>query len=148
MHSRRDWILGSLGLIAWQEIAAAQQHAHDAITAGGQARFAALDLRTAEDVAAIAAQIIPSGDGPGATEAGVIFFIDRALATFEAGKRAAYRTGIAEIQQKRLEMFPQSKSLASLPRESQHELIRAIESSEFFELVRTHTLMGFLGNPS
>ena len=27
-------------------------------------------------------------------------------------------------------------------------MIQAIETSEFFELIRTHTLMGFLGNPS
>ena len=148
MHSRRDWILGSLGLVEWQEIAAAQQHAHDAVTANGETRLEALDPLTARDVAAIAAQIIPSGDGPGATEAGVIFFIDRALATFGADKREAYRKGMAEINQKRLEMFPLSESLASLAPEGQIALIHAIETSEFFELIRTHTLMGFLGNPS
>ena len=131
--------MSSLGLIAWQEIAAAQQQAHG---------FQSLDPQTAEDVAAIAAQIIPSDDGPGATEAGVIYFIDRALATFDSSKREAYTKGMAALQQKRLEMFPASKSIASLPRESQIDLIRAIETSAFFELLRTHTLMGFLGNPS
>ncbi|PYT19675.1 MAG: hypothetical protein DMG57_44565 [Acidobacteria bacterium] len=34
-------------------------------------------------IAAIANQIIPSNDGPGAREAGVIYFIDRALSTFD-----------------------------------------------------------------
>ncbi len=148
MHSRRDWVLGSLGLVAWQEIAAAQQHAHDAVTANGETRLETLDPLTARDVAAIAAQIIPSGDGPGATEAGVIFFIDRALATFESVKREAYRKGMAEINRQRLEMFPQSESFASLSHERQIELLHSIEKTEFFELIRTHTLMGFLGNPS
>jgi gluconate 2-dehydrogenase gamma chain len=148
MHSRRDWILRSLGAIAWQEIAAAQQHAHDLVNAGKPERFAALDAATAADIAAITSQIIPSDDGPGAAEAGVVYFIDRALATFDVDKREDYRNGMAAVQEKRRSMFPNSTSVASLSAPKQIELVRAIESSEFFELLRVHTLMGFLGNPS
>ena len=66
------------------------------------------------EISAIASQIIPSGDSPGAREAGVIYFIDRALATFDAGKRALYTQGLRETEQKRAEMFPGSKSFAEL----------------------------------
>ena len=38
--------------------------------------------------------------------------------------------------------------IASLTSERQIELIRDIEKSDFFELLRTHTLMGFLGSPA
>lgn len=45
-------------------------------------------------------------------------------------------------------MFPGSASIASLSSDRRIQLIRAIETTEFFELLRTHTLYGFLGNPS
>lgn len=56
--------------------------------------------------------------------------------------------GIAEIQQKRKEMFPSSASIAALTGDQQIQLIHAIEHTGFFELLRTHTMYGFLGNPS
>ncbi len=114
----------------------------------GPPHFETLDLVTAGEIEAIANQIIPSADGPGAREAGVIFFIDRALSTFAADDREAYRIGMAQFQQKRRELFPNSTTIASLTNQQQIALIRAIEASEFFELLRTHTVLGFLGNPS
>jgi gluconate 2-dehydrogenase gamma chain len=102
----------------------------------------------AMEIDAITSQIVPSSDGPGAHEAGVIYFIDRALSTFDAHLRPAYRTGMAEVQQKRREMFPSSASIAALATEQHMQLIHAIEATDFFELLRTHTLYGFLGNPS
>jgi len=129
--TRRDWLLTSIAMAALAEAAPAQEHS--------------LDLA---EIEAIAAEIIPSIDGPGAQEAGVIVFIDRALSTFDAGKREAYRTGMAQVQQKRAELFPASHSIAGLTPDERIALIHAIETWPFFEMVRTHTLMGFLGNPS
>ncbi len=57
----------------------------------------------------------------GAREAGVIYFIDRALSTFDADLSGAYRAGLVQVQQKREENVPR---------------------------FRTHTLYGFLGNSS
>jgi gluconate 2-dehydrogenase gamma chain len=134
-------------MAAWPEVLSAQQHAH---TAAGSptAHFETLDANTAGEIEAIAAQIIPSTGGPGAREAGVIYFIDRALLTFAADDRETYRTGMARLQQKRQELFPNSTTIASLTGEQQMTLIRTIEASDFFELLRTHTALGFLGNPS
>jgi gluconate 2-dehydrogenase gamma chain len=148
MQSRRDWIVGSLGTIAWQEIAAAQQHAHESVKSGGSARLEVLDAPAAAEIAALASEIVPSDDGPGAAEAGVIYFIDRALATFDADKREDYRTGMAAVQERRKSMFPDSTSVVSLPAAEKLGLMRAIEPLPFFELLRVHTLLGFLGNPS
>ncbi len=132
---------------AWADILAAQQHAH-AAAGSPDARFETLNAEAAAEIEALAAQIIPSTGGPGAREAGVIYFIDRALATFAQEDREGYRTGMAEVQQKRKELFPQSSSIASLAAEQQMALMRAIEASSFFELLRTHTVLGFLGDPS
>ena len=110
--------------------------------------FQTLDPATAAEIDALTSQIIPSTDGPGAHEAGIIYFIDRALSTFDAHLRDGYRTGMSEVQQKRKEMFPGSTSVAALRAINRSSLIHAIETTDFFELLRTHTLYGFLGNPS
>src|SRR5262249_17722622 len=93
-------------------------------------------------------QIIPSDDGPGAKEAGVIFFIDRALKTFDQDKQEAYRAGIREFRQTARKLFPGSENIAALKSAQQLELVRAIEKSDFFEVIRIHTLLGYLGSPS
>jgi gluconate 2-dehydrogenase gamma chain len=146
--SRRDWILGSLGSLAWTSIAAAQEHAHHAVLEPNATEFEFFDRRGAAEIAAIAAQILPSDDGPGATEAGVIYFIDRALTSFDTDKQEVYRKGLREIEDARRRMFPSAESVASLSNEQQIELMRSIEASEYFEVVRTHTVLGFLGSPS
>jgi gluconate 2-dehydrogenase gamma chain len=134
-------------MAAWPDVLSALQHAQ--LAAGSPTpHFETLDAGTAEEIGALAAQIIPSTGGPGAREAGVIYFIDRALSTFAADDRETYRTGMAELQQKRREIFPDSTTIASLTAEQQIALIRTIEASKFFELLRTHTVLGFLGNPS
>ena len=141
--SRRQWLVA-----LWPQIAAAQEHAHRAVRSGTPAALTVLDSGMAAEIEAIAAQIIPSDGTPGAREAGVIYFIDRALTTFAKDKRDAYRTGLQETQAKRAEMFPGSKSIAGLAAEQQIALLQAIEKTAFFELVRMHTIMGFLGSPS
>ena len=145
--TRRHWFSTCLAMAAWADVLSAQQHAHN--DAGSATlHFENLDPAAAAEVEAIANQIIPSTDGPGAREAGVIYFIDRALSTFAADDRESYRAGMAQLQQKRQELFPNSTTIASLTDQQQITLIRAIEASEFFELLRTHTVLGFLGNPS
>jgi gluconate 2-dehydrogenase gamma chain len=111
-------------------------------------QFKVLDPETALEIEALAAQIIPSTDGPGAREAGVIFFIDRALETFASENRAAYREGMAQVQAERARLLPDSASIHSLTEAQQIRLMQAIDQTEFFELLRLHTVLGFLGDPT
>ncbi|MGB6941655.1 MAG: gluconate 2-dehydrogenase subunit 3 family protein [Bryobacteraceae bacterium] len=150
--TRRLWLSQCMGIAALADLAGAQQHAREAVQSSTPPPFQTLDPALAAELDAITSQIIPSDDGPGAHEAGIVYFIDRALSTFDADLRESYHTGMAEVQQKRKEMFPDSASMAALPSGQQIQLIHAIEAdsktSDFFELLRTHTLYGFLGNPS
>ncbi len=146
--TRRLWLSQCVGLAALVDIAEAQRHAHDAVRSSTPPAFQTLDPATAAEIDAITSQIVPSTDGPGAHEAGVVYFIDRALSTFDADLRQSYLMGMAAVQQKRTEMFPGSASIAALTNDRQIQLIHAIEATEFFDLLRTHTLYGFLGNPS
>jgi len=144
----RRGLFGSLGAAAWAAVASAQEHAHRTAAGATPARFEFFKAAEAADIAAITEQILPSGDGPGAKEAGIVHFIDRALTTFDASLQDAYRKGLSEAGRARRKMFPESTGIAALPQDQQMELVRAIEKTDFFETVRTHTLLGFLGNPS
>src|SRR6202035_905320 len=105
---RRLWLSQCVGIATLAEMAAAQQHARDAVQSSTPPAFQTLDPATAAEIDAITSQIIPSTDSPGAHEAGIVYFIDRALSTFDADLHEAYREGLAQVQQKRKEMFPSS----------------------------------------
>lgn len=142
---RSSLFLASGGLSA--DALRAFQHTHQEVAAG-TAKLEHFDPHTAAEIEAMAAEIIPTDDTPGAQEAGVIYCIDRALMTFDQEKRPLYRDGLAAAQSKREQMFPQSKSIAGLNSAQRISLLKAIESTEFFETVREHVVIGFLSNPS
>src|ERR1700679_1899778 len=133
--TRRLWLSQCVGIAALADVAAAQQHAHEAAQSANPPSLQALDPAMATEIDAITSQIVPSGDGPGAHEAGVIYFIDRALSTFDADLLEAYRTGMGAVQKKHLEVFPGPTSIASLATDQQIKLIGAIENTEFFDLL-------------
>jgi gluconate 2-dehydrogenase gamma chain len=143
--SRRQWL--TLTPIS-AAVLTAQQHAHDVMRAAQPAALSVLSEAEAREIEALAAQIIPTDTSPGAREAGVIYFIDHALATFDADKRALYTEGLRQAQDKQRELFPASQSIATLQPDQQIRLLYAIENTEFFDRLRTHTIMGFFGDPS
>lgn len=105
---------------------------------GGAQFFTAAEAAVVE---AMASCILPSDETPGAREAGVVRFIDLALAGFHRDMQPLYRRGIAELEKA-------SGGFAALPSERQVAVLQTIETGEFFNAVRTHTIMGFLANPS
>jgi len=111
------------------------------------ASLAFLDGAAAADVTAIAAQIVPSDDGPGATEAGAMYFFDRALTTFAADQAADFRAGMAELSKRREQMFPGTASFAALTKDQQQQLLHTVETTDFFTLLKTLTVMAWLGSP-
>jgi gluconate 2-dehydrogenase gamma chain len=144
--TRRSLLLSTLSAATLLDVARAQQHAQSARV--NKAPFRYLSATDAPEIEALAAQIIPSGDGsPGAKEAGCIHFIDRALETFDREKRDLYRHGLSATQKKRTELFPHSRTIAGLENAQAIALVKAIEQSEFFVLLRTHTIMAFLATP-
>lgn len=143
--NRREWLAASLGLATLPEILEAQQHAREAVKSGRRTVF--LDKQAALDIEALTAEIVPTTSTPGAREAGVVHFIDRALTTFDTENQAVYREGLAATQVKRAEMFPGSATCAALTSEQRIALLKSLESTPFFQLLRMHTMMGFLANP-
>jgi gluconate 2-dehydrogenase gamma chain len=153
--SRRLFLLKSLTGIssAWlalrlPEIVGAQEHAHRAAQSVPPVAFEYLTPEQATEIEAVAAQIIPTDDTPGAREARVIYFIDRALMTFDKDKRPQYVKGLKELQAKQKRMFPKAARFSELGSEQQIALLKKIEKTAFFDLVRLHTVMGFFADPA
>ena len=153
--SRRLFLIRSLTGVssAWialrlPEIVAAQEHAHQAAQAAAPTKLEFFTPEQAAEVEAVAAQIIPTDDTPGAREARVIYFIDRALTTFDKDKQQQYVKGMKELAAKQRKMFKKSAKFSDLNAEQQIKVLKAFEKTEFFETVRVHTIMGFLADPS
>lgn len=109
-----------------------------------------LEFFTAEqaaDLEAMAEQIFPADDLPGARDLRAVNFIDRALATFAREARQSYDDGLAMVRSRVAELYPGRRGFASLGPEEQLYLLRAIEDNPFFALLRTHTILGCLTLP-
>jgi len=134
----------------WSDVleAARQTHDHPALRSSGDGVFAFLTAAEAADVEAIAAQIIPTDDTPGAREAGVVYFIDRALTTFFAQLGSGYRAQLAAFQTDFRATHPGIESFASLPADGQIEHLKTVDRTPFFESTRVLTLLGMFSLPS
>ncbi|MEK6323564.1 MAG: gluconate 2-dehydrogenase subunit 3 family protein [Acidobacteriota bacterium] len=140
--------LGSAWLASYlTEVLAAQEHAHHAAQSEAPTKLEFFNSEQAAEVEAIAAQILPTDDTPGAREARAIYFIDRALATFAADERAAFVEGLAQLQKKARKRFGKIKRFSDLNSEQQTKLLKEIEKTPFFELARTMTILGTFSNP-
>jgi gluconate 2-dehydrogenase gamma chain len=110
-------------------------------------------------VEAISGRIIPTDEDPGAVEAGCVNFIDKALAYEEADLRSLYQAALRAIDGLGEARFGQP--FVDQPAERQDEILRALESGdvpgwssdraspgEFLQIICTHTIIGFLADPS
>src|SRR6185369_17775265 len=153
--SRRMFLITSLTGVssAWlalrlPEIVAAQEHAHHAAEASAPTKFEYLTPEQAAEIEAVAAQIIPTDDTPGAREARVVYFIDRALTTFDKDKQPEYVKGLKALQAAQKKAFKKSDKFSSLTSDQQIAVLKKIEKTQFLNLVRLHTIMGFVCDPS
>lgn len=121
-----------IGTPALAAIAQAACTARDEGTA-----FATLGADEAADFAAIAARLIPTTDTPGATEAGVIYFYDRAWGEELAGSLDDMRAFLEVLNEAAGTRF------ASLGAAEQDAILRAHESDDRFETLRVITIFGF-----
>ena len=152
--SRRAFLISSAtGLnAAWVAanlpgILAAQDQVQQAVRRGATPKLTFFTPEQAAEVDAIAAQIIPTDQDPGAREAHCLYFIDRALSGFDKSKQAAYNKGLDDLAKKVGELYPGSSKFSALSPDQQIKTLTAIEKTPFFTMVRNHTVMGFLSRP-
>ena len=150
----------------WSALLAAAQHAHKAAASPETQKLEFLTSAEAKEVEAIASCIIPSDGTPGAREAGVVYFIDRALVTFAVDQQRDFREGIPEIQKRLEHLFPTATLFSAATPEQQIAVLESLDearskaptrrlranfiagsATQFFETVRAGTLAGFLIDP-
>lgn len=115
---------------------------------GPFAAFQVLTPREARTFAAFAARIFPSDDTPGATEAGVDRFADRALGTFMAPLLPSLRAGLADLDRRARRRRGGAEGFAGLTASGQDAVMRAVEDAEWFFNARLLVVMGMFSNPS
>src|SRR5271165_2798199 len=136
--SRRSFVLASLtGLnAAWVAanypgILAAQEHVSLAAKAGQPPQLSFFNEAQAAEIDAMAAQIVPTDESPGAREAHCLYFIDRALSTFAKSSQPVYIEGLQDLQ-------ASAGKFSALTSEQQIKVLTGIEKTPFFRLVRSH----------
>lgn len=155
-RSRRQFLaatatLANAGWIAanWPSIAAAAEHAghmHDA-TPAAPASFEVLGAAEAVEIDAICNLIVPGGDTPGARDARVVYFIDRALGSFFAAELPAFRKGLADFQKAYAAQSSTSAPFSAAGEARQAAWLHEVEDTPFFATVRRLTLLGLVASP-
>lgn len=170
-RNRRDFLLHTLGGASsvwvashWPALLAAAEHAQQANKGFTPPKaFDFFSSEQASEIEAFSARIIPTTDTPGAREAGVIFFIDRALLTFAKDAQKTCIDGLADLQAHVSETFPGATKFSALTADQQDQILHSLDeqasgpggpgrrarpgASSFFEAIRGLTIMGFLIDP-
>ncbi|HYL63149.1 MAG TPA: gluconate 2-dehydrogenase subunit 3 family protein [Candidatus Methylomirabilis sp.] len=148
----------------WPALLSAATHAHQAAKAAAPPKFEFFTPEEAVEIDAITARIIPTTDTPGAHEAGVVYFMDRALVTFFAANQKTIRDGLPDLQAHVRELFPGIAKFSSASAEQQDQILQSLDQQQpssrgrrglrsrqaaqsFFETVRVSTIAGFLIDP-
>lgn len=168
--SRRDVFKLAAGTTATVAVAAAASTALDTSAAAAEQSRArtrpprealrALTAHEADLLDRIAELLVPSDEnGPGATEAMAVRYIDRALAGALADQREAYRVGLQALD--RYATKTRGGAFLQLSETNQISLLIDVESgtatganvgfdgssATFFTLVRGHVMQGTFGDP-
>ncbi|MEQ8205967.1 MAG: gluconate 2-dehydrogenase subunit 3 family protein, partial [Woeseia sp.] len=112
------------------------------------AAFDNLRAGEARELEAISASILPTTDTPGAREAGVVWFIDKALGDFAAPQLDFLLGGLADFQRPIADSYAGAERYSDLDESDQEAYLTNQEDTPFFGFVRVLTLMGMFGMTS
>ena len=144
--SRRSFVAKGAGLAgaAWARavipgLAAISQAACTAKEE--QAPFTILSDSEAREFAAIADRIIPATDTPGASDAGVVYFLDQSFGTFNAPMLPMLRGGLEQLQAG----IADGRVFSALSEAEQDSILENSQDTPFFQVMRMMTFAGFFG---
>lgn len=109
------------------------------------AAFENMSNAEARELSAIAARILPTTDTPGATEAGAVYFFDKAFGTFLADSIGTNRAQIADFQSGVAAAYPGAALFSDLDEADQDQYLKSVEETPFFEVARFLTIAGVFG---
>jgi gluconate 2-dehydrogenase gamma chain len=121
-------------------------------------RWRALTEAEAKSLAAACDQIIPPDQDPGASQAGVVSFVDRQLATHKKEELPVWQAGLRGLEATSSRRH--GRPFAELPWDAQTAVLQDLEKGRvdasdwsgvlpaaFFALLRDYTMMGYYGDP-
>lgn len=126
------------------------------------------NIKQAATLEAIVDELVPPDDFPGGKDAGVLYFMDNALARWDQQARWDYVVGLEGINESSQIMF--QKDFTGLTSDQKQQVLRAVEAGEapgriwtrfgpeegradaaaskrFFDLLLRHTMQGYYGDP-
>lgn len=109
--------------------------------------FTVLSKDEAADFAAIAARIVPTTDTPGATEAGVIWFIDRAFSDEMQGELEFARNELAGFNARISGDDSKPVRFSDLDEAAQDAYLKTQDSSPLFNMLWEMTIFGMFAMP-
>src|SRR5688572_5442712 len=118
--SRREFVATLAGfgtawaISDWGAVESALAHAAQSVAQQPAPAFGVLTPREAADLGAMVERIMPSDTTPGAREAGVIYFIDRALGSFFKDQLPDARKGLRDLSARAAKRKPTGRSFAQL----------------------------------
>jgi Gluconate 2-dehydrogenase subunit 3 len=168
-NNRRNFLLRSCSSLTaiwvsahWPALLSAASHGRSAAQSSSTTKLEFFTPDQVKEIDAITSRIIPSDETPGAHEAGVVYFIDRALSTFAIDNQKVYREGLPEMQARTHELFPALDKFSAATPEQQDEVLHSFDeqtagerrpyrpraaAQSFFDTVRLHTVVAFLLDP-
>ena len=151
--SRRDFLASAgsalgiaLAATHWPAIADAHSHATAAVANPEASAIVFLSAEDARDVDAMASQIVPADESPGAHEAGAVYFIDYSLRTWQAAQADNFRSGLKDFQAAFAAAHPGVR-FADADSATQIAFLQSVETGGFFGAVRALTLIGLFALP-
>ncbi|MGI9260433.1 MAG: gluconate 2-dehydrogenase subunit 3 family protein [Woeseiaceae bacterium] len=109
------------------------------------ATYEHLTSAEAREIIAIAARILPTTDTPGATEAGAVYFFDKAFGSFFARMKDPARGMLAGFQSGVATAYPGAELFSDLDVADQDEYLKSVEQTPFFQGARFMTMAGVFG---
>lgn len=149
LHDRRSFLRAAAAGALWAaadllDVEAALAWAGAQKGKQADAAFSVLTAAQGKALDAMTSRIIPAVDGrPGAHDAGVVYFIDKALATFNAAQKDLYVEGVRHLDEQ-----AGTSTFAALAAPQQDDILRAVERSPFFQAVRFDTIVGMFALPT
>lgn len=137
-----------LGGLTPEILAQAHQHAKSApLNLDGQL-FRFFSKQQAADYEAFAEQIFPTDETPGAKEANVVHFVDFALSEIEPQNKSDFAKALVALNEQAKKTAPAAASFAALTSMQQVDIMKAIEKTGDFGVLKFYTIAGFFCDPA
>ena len=152
VNSRRDFLKssGSAMSATWLAvnapfILAASQAAQANVAK--QAAYVNLSAQDALELGAIVDQIIPPDETPGASDTGVVYFIDAAVGGFMADAVKPLKQGLKDLAKRASSVGNNDRHFSALSFDQQTAVLKEIEETRFFGTLHFLTMMGMFCLP-